>query len=411
MIGSCATGIRWLTRKGSRAVLVPVLAVAMVSGALGLAVATPSGAAGKKHVDTSPITIGVPVALSGSEASIGEADAKLASLYIGKINAAGGIHGRKIHLVVLDTKTSPTTGVLDVRQLITQDHVSALLGITSTTLGEDILPIVKQYKVPTLADIGGGSFNNPGPPYFFKIPETPSDVAKLTLGYMKQHGITKIAWLGVDNGFGQEGLPVFQSVAKANHQQLLDTIMYPPTATNLTTYLERVKGLSGEQALLVYGIPPTAFIVQSEVAAAGITVPVFQGNGVALGAFPKAVGAAVNGVTVIGGNVNVYQEIPKSNPQYGPLHAFIKLYGSTNRFAGDMYDCISLLVRAMRAVGTSGPKINAYLNTHVKNVPGVTGVFSFSPKIHAGVLASSLSVMKIEAGNFHLLETGSQVLH
>ena len=397
----------WRTR-GRLAAAAALAAVASVT----VVYASGPAAASTSHRSSAggPIVVGVPVALSGSEAPIGQADAKAAQEYVAQINAHGGVHGRKIELKIMDTKTSPTTGLLDVRQMITQDHVVALLGITSTTLGEDVLPIVKEYKVPTLADIGGGTFNHPPSPYFFKIPETPTNVAEITLGYMKKRGITKIAWLGIDNGFGQEGLPVFEKVAKANHQTLLDTIMYPATSTNLTSYLERVKGLSGDQALLIYGIPPTAFIIQGEIASAGIKVPVFQGNGVALGTFPKAVGAAANGVTVVGGNVNVFKTLPPSNPQKGPIQAFLKLYGSANRFAGDMYDCVTLLVRAMRAVGTNGPAIERYLQTKVVNFPGVTGVFTFSPHVHAGVLPSSLSVMKVVNGQFKLIETGSQVL-
>lgn len=358
-----------------------------------------------------PIVVGVPVALSGGQASIGQADAKMAEEYVKQINAHGGVHGRKIELKVMDTKTSPTTGLLDARQMITQDHAVALLGITSTTLGEDILPLVKQYKIPTLADIGGGTFNHPVAPYFFKIPESPISVAEITLGYMKKQGITKIAWLGSDTAFGQQGLPQFQKVAKKNGQKLLDTLMYPPTSTNLTSYLERVKGLSGEQALLIYGIPPAAFVIQGEIASAGITVPVFQGNGVALGTFPKAVGAAADGVTVVGGNLNVYQDLPAHNPQLPVIKSFLKLYGSTNRFAGDMYDCVTLLVRALRAVGTNGPAIERYLQTKIVKVPGVTGVFTFSSKVHAGVLPSSLSVMKVVDGKFKLMATGTKVLH
>lgn len=387
-----------------------------VFAAVAVTLATAAGAYGSVPLagassGKGPIVIGVPVALSGGQASIGQADAKAAEKYVKQINAHGGVHGRKIELKVMDTKTSPTTGLLDARQMITQDHAVALLGITSTTLGEDILPLVKQYKIPTLADIGGGTFNHPVAPYFFKIPENPISVAEITLGYMKQHGLTKIAWLGSDTAFGQQGLPQFQKVAKQNGQKLLDTLMYPPTSTNLTSYLERVKGLAGEQALLIYGIPPAAFVIQGEIASAGITVPVFQGNGVALGTFPKAVGAAANGVTVVGGNLNVYKDLPARNPQLRVIKSFLKLYGSQNRFAGDMYDCVTLLVRALRAVGTSGPAIERYLQTKVVKVPGVTGVFTFSSKVHAGVLPSSLSVMKVVNGAFKLMATGTKVLH
>jgi len=67
-------------------------------------------------------------------------------------------------------------------------------------------------------------------------------------------------------------------------------------------------------------------------------------------------------------------------------------------------------VKAMRAVGTSGPAIERYLQTKVVRVPGVTGVFSFSSKVHGGVLSSSLSVMKVVGGKFKLVETGTKVL-
>ena len=386
---------------GMVAATVSLLVMAGVCGPIPLA-----GASSAKR----PIVVGAPVALSGAEAAIGVQDAALAQKYVKQINAHGGVHGRKIELKVMDTKTSPTTGLLDARQLITQDHAAALVGISTTTLGEALLPLVKQYKVPTLGDIGGGTFNHPVSPYFFKIPETPSSVAQVLLDYMNERGLKKIAWLGIDSAFGQSGLPQFEKVAKKNGQKLLDTLMYSPTSTNLTSYLERVKGLAGEQALLVYGIPPTAFIAQSEIASAGITVPVFQGNGVALGTFPKAVGAAANGVTVVGGNVNDYKTLPAKNPQLPVIKSFMKLYGSANRFAGDMYDCISLLVKAMRAVGTRGPAIERYLQTKVVKVPGVTGIFSFSSKVHSGVLSSSLSVMKVEHGKFKLVATGAKVL-
>ena len=394
-----------MTKIGRSAVVVvatvSLLVMAGVCGSLPLA-----GAASNKG----PIVVGAPVALSGAEAAIGVQDAALAQKYVKQINAHGGVHGRKIELKVMDTKTSPTTGLLDARQLITQDHAAALVGISTTTLGEALLPLVKKYKVPTLADIGGGTFNHPVSPYFFKIPETPSSVAQVLLDYMNERGLKKIAWLGIDSAFGQSGLPQFEKVAKKNGQKLLDTLMYSPTSTNLTSYLERVKGLAGEQALLVYGIPPTAFIAQSEIASAGITVPVFQGNGVALGTFPKAVGAAANGVTLVGGNVNDYKTLPAKNPQLPVIKSFMKLYGSANRFAGDMYDCLNLLVKAMRAVGTKGPAIERYLQTKVVRSPGVTGVFSFSSKAHSGVLSSSLSVMKVVNGKFKLIATGSKIL-
>jgi branched-chain amino acid transport system substrate-binding protein len=361
-----------------------------------------------------PIVIGAPVALSGYLSSIGQADAKLAKEYVAQINATGGVNGRKLKLIVMDTKSSITTGVLDVRKLITQDHVVALLGISGTTLGVDIEPIVKQYHVPTLADIGGGSFNHPAPPYFFKIPESAREVATLELAYLKKQGITKVAWANGNNGFSEEGYPVYKQVAKKYGMTILDDVSFSVSAANppaLAATAERLKSISGAQALIIYAIPPSDIFLQDELHAIGYTLPIYQNNAPATSTTLKAAPPkAIDGTILVGGNLQVYNQISPSDPQVPVIKAFVSLYGDTNRFAGDMYDAISLLVKAMKAVGTSGPAIEHYLNHDVKNYPGVTGMITFSPEVHDGISPASLDIMKIVNDKFKLVETGSQVL-
>jgi len=360
-----------------------------------------------------PIKIGVPVALTGELAGVGQADAKIAKLYAAQINADGGINGRKIDLIIMDTKSSPTTGVLDVRQLILQDHVVGLLGISATTLGEDMLPIIKQYKIPTLADIGGGNYNNPAPPYFFDIPESASEVARIELGYMKEQGITRLAWTNGNNGFAEGGLPKFEKVARSDGISLLNPITFSLTANSpsaLAPIAERIKSVSGAQAVLIYGVPPADLSLQVELHALGISIPIYQNNAPATSALLKEPASAIDGTILVGGNLQVASQLPKTDPQLPAIKAFLSLYGTTNRFAGDMYDAMTLLVDAIKAVGTNGSAINNWLNTHVHDFPGVTGIITFTPNIHDGISPASLDILKVVNGKFTLVETGAEVL-
>lgn len=393
-----------LLRTRTAAVLVTATALATLVAACGSSSpAAPGGGSSK-----SPILIGAPFALSGAEASIGQAGLDLAEKYVSRINGQGGINGRELKLVTLDTKTDLTTGILDIKKLIGQ-HVTAMIGVTDTGLAMQMLPLVNRAKIPVLADVGGGSFNNPAPKYFFKIPENDSVAAKVELTYMKSQGITKIAWLGINQSYGQSGYKAFKATSQEVGVSLLDNDFYPEDSTNLTPQLTRARGLGG-QALLLYGIPPSASIAQQEIANLNFKIPVYQSYGVATSDFVKATGAAADGVKLVGGKLQVYKQLPASDPQLPAIKDFEALSGgSQNRFAGDTYDCMELLTKAIKAVGPDSQKIQQYVEG-VQDYNGVTGVISYSSKIHAGVSGSSLAILKIQDGAFKLVKTGAQVL-
>lgn len=391
-------------RTRASAVVVTATALATLVAACGSGSSGQSGGGGSK----SPILIGAPFALSGDEASIGQAGLGSAKQYVARINSQGGIDGRKLQLVPLDTKTDLTTGILAIKKLISQ-HVTAMIGVSDTGLAMQMLPLVNQAKIPVLADVGGGSFNNPAPKYFFKIPENDSVAAKVELTYMKSQGITKLAWLGINQSYGQSGYKAFEAASKEIGVSLLNDTFYPGDSQNLTPQLTKVQGL-GADALLLYGIPPSASIAQQEIATMKFPIPVYQSYGVATSDFIKATGAAADGVQLVGGKLQVYKQLPASDPQLPALKDFAALSGgSQNRFAGDTYDCLNLLTKAIKAVGPDSQKIQHYLEG-VHDYAGVTGIISFSPQMHAGVSAQSLAILKIQGGAFQLVKTGGQVL-
>ena len=102
--------------------------------------------AGSAHAQK-PIRIGYPVILSGPGALIGEPSMKGAQMFVEEINAKGGVLGRKIELVIRDTKGSADEAVRVARDLILRENVDFLFGTLTSAEGPAVSPIAKENKI------------------------------------------------------------------------------------------------------------------------------------------------------------------------------------------------------------------------------------------------------------------------
>src|SRR5262249_5873782 len=75
-----------------------------------------------------PIKVGMPIPLSGPPALFGDPASKGAMMYVEEVNAKGGVLGRKIELIVRDSKADANEAVRQARELILKDNVDFLVG-------------------------------------------------------------------------------------------------------------------------------------------------------------------------------------------------------------------------------------------------------------------------------------------
>src|SRR5215471_169418 len=75
-----------------------------------------------------PIKVGMPIPLSGPAALFGEPASKGAMMFLEDLNAKGGVLGRKVELVVRDSKADANEAVRVSRELILKDNVDFLVG-------------------------------------------------------------------------------------------------------------------------------------------------------------------------------------------------------------------------------------------------------------------------------------------
>lgn len=125
-------------------------------GALGLALALAAAASlvpCLANAQSGPIKVGVPIPLSGPAALYGDPALKGAQLFVQELNAAGGVLGRKIELVVRDSKATPDEAVRVSREMILKENVDFLVGTLTSAEGPAVSTIAKENKIILIAPI------------------------------------------------------------------------------------------------------------------------------------------------------------------------------------------------------------------------------------------------------------------
>ncbi|MBI5895129.1 MAG: ABC transporter substrate-binding protein [Desulfobacterales bacterium] len=127
--------------------------IAWLSTALILAMAS-LGTVSAPAQESVPVKVGVVPPLTGTQRNFGEIQKN--SFLMGKeeINAAGGIHGRPIELVIEDDQSTIAAGRSAVEKLILQDKVTVLTGGYSSDVTFAMAAVAQHRKVPLLVTTG-----------------------------------------------------------------------------------------------------------------------------------------------------------------------------------------------------------------------------------------------------------------
>jgi branched-chain amino acid transport system substrate-binding protein len=156
-------------------------------------------------VSADEIRIGMVNAQSGPAAGLGEGMQVGAEAYFARINAAGGIHGRKLSLLVKDDGYEPARTAELTNELIDTNKVFALLGYVGTPTSRAALPIATKAAVPYLFPFTGAEFlRSPVKRWAFNLRASYIDETEAMVAHMTQDlGLTDISLLMQDDSFGE----------------------------------------------------------------------------------------------------------------------------------------------------------------------------------------------------------------
>jgi branched-chain amino acid transport system substrate-binding protein len=153
------------------------------------------------------IKIGFPMVQSGPASLVGVPTTVGAQMAVEEINAKGGVLGRKLELIVRDTKGTADEAVRVSRELILRDNVDFLVGTSTSAEGPAVSTIAKENKIVLLAAIPGiDSLTAPQNlhPYIFRTSNNTKIEARAAAEIVAKWPVTRIATISPDYGYGQD---------------------------------------------------------------------------------------------------------------------------------------------------------------------------------------------------------------
>lgn len=167
------------------------------------------------------IVLGMSAPVSGPAREIGREIEIGIQTCLRQVNADGGVAGRKLRLVTLDDACDPERALANMKRLVEDEHIFAVIGNVGATTAEKALPYALSKKLVFFSPFTGAALvrNNPPDRYVFNYRASFGEEAAETIKYLKQARNITADQLAVFAEEGANGNAAFNAVARVLRQQ------------------------------------------------------------------------------------------------------------------------------------------------------------------------------------------------
>jgi branched-chain amino acid transport system substrate-binding protein len=245
---------------------------------------TPAQAAGS-------IKVGIVLPLTGSLAKFGEIEKQAFQMALERINAAGGINGKNLELLIEDTTGRPEVGRSVVEKLITKDKVVMIGGGYSSSVTYATAGVCQQNRIPFLVNTGSADkITTSGWDYIFRLNPPVSKYASSVESLLTQVIKPKtVAILHENSLFGTKGAASFAKTCKKLGIKVLMKEGYEHGGIDFKPILIKVKEKDPDIVYMVSYVMDASLLMKQAKelkltpkmfigGAAGFTLPEFQQN-------------------------------------------------------------------------------------------------------------------------------------
>lgn len=355
-----------------------------------------------------PIKIGLSGPLTGGSSPMGLSMRNGVTLAAKEINAAGGLLGRPVVLVVRDDEARPERGVLVARELIEKEKVIATLGFINTGVALASQRYYQDAKIPVITTVAVGSLITRQflPPrytdnYIFRV-ATSGELEALMIvnDAVDRHHYTRIAIFADSTNYGQSGREDLERVLTSKGLTAVAVEKFNVKDVDMSRQLLRAKA-AGAQVILTYGIGPELAQLANGMARLSWSVPIVGSWTLSMDNFIDNAGPYAEGARM----PQTFIQLPNTPKRA----AFIDDYNHHFRMqripsavaAAQGYDSMLIIAAAIRQAGsTDGTKIRAALENLRAPVAGVITVYDrpFSHDAHEAITADIAVMGKIKNG-------------
>jgi branched-chain amino acid transport system substrate-binding protein len=340
-----------------------------------------------------PIKIGCLAAITGPSSAPTVGFNRGINFAVEAINAAGGIKGRKIELVMRDTQGDPTKAVNATQELISQAKVHAMWGPVNSGEALATTPIMARAKVPDIHPcVVESLIDTTKFPNAFRMAPSNSQWDDAVRDYcLKVLKVKKVAVIGDTTGYGVTAVGASVAAFKKDGADVVYQANIDATQPDMTPDMLRAKN-AGSEAIVVWsvttGMEARMFNAR---AAMGWDVPFVGHPSLASGDIAGLVEKPENWkkVYAVGYKSCSYDGSGKLPPKSEELvarlaKANVALNDTLLWWVAGGIDAIELIAKAVGESGsTDGAGIIKYWNT-LSKYPGYFGTYTFSPTQHNG---------------------------
>lgn len=212
---------------------------------IGIAAALFAGAAlaQTQGVSKNEIVIGSMQDLSGPIVAFSKQLKNGMEMRVEEINAQGGIHGRKLKLIIEDHGYDPKKAVLGAQKLVQRDKIFAMLGTIGTPTALASMPILFDKNVPHLFPLTAArQMYEPLHRLKYSFAAPYFDQMRAAVKYMvKNRGYKNVCTLYQDDDFGQEVMQGAEAGLKELKMGLVEKTTYKRGATDFSSQIARMK--------------------------------------------------------------------------------------------------------------------------------------------------------------------------
>lgn len=356
------------------------------------------------------INVGVVASLTGPAAALGAETRKAAALFPATVGK------EKVNFILLDDGTDPTNAVKNVRKLISEDKVDAILGPNLISTATAMADVANAEKVPMISvaplDVTGDKRG-----WVFRSEPSADLMIQRVVQDMEEKGVKTVAFIGFADSWGDL---LLKALTKATEGKVKIVATERYARADPSVQAQVLKTISAKPDAVFVGASGTpAAMPQITLRERGYKGPIYQSHGVTSKEFLRVGGKAVEGALIPVGPVLVVEQLPESHPTRKPGTAFVQNLEAKNgpdsrsTFAGASWDAWLLLQNALEGTLKAGkarpgtPEFRAALRDGIEKTTGLVGtngVYTMAASDHAGYDPKAIVLIKVENNQWKLVK-------
>jgi branched-chain amino acid transport system substrate-binding protein len=354
------------------------------------------------------ITIGVSIAFTGPQASLGVHYKNAFDLMPKTIG------GEPVRFIILDNAGDATNAAKNGRKLVTEDKVDVLMGSNGVPQTLALSQVATESKTPMLT-FSPVTLPPDNVYWTFIVPQPTELMMDAVAKDMKKRNIKSLAYIGFSDGWGDIVLKATESHMSTAGYRIVASERYARTDTSVTGQVLKILAANPD-AVMVGGSGTAGALPQIALRERGYKGPIYHNHGTVNAEFIKIGGKSVEGAIAPTGPVVVASELPSGYATKALGEDFMKRYEAKfnlgrNAFAAYSYDAVLLVdaaaPAALKKAKPGTPEFRAALRDaleNVKNVVGTHAVYSMTPANHNGMDERARVLVEVKDGQWRLMK-------